>query len=616
MQGDVIGGRYRLQQELGRGGMAVVYRATDVSLGRDVAVKILKPEVARQQDFIEAFRREAHSAARLQHPHIVQVYDTGVDDGVYYIVMEYMPEPNFKEILRDYAPLPLHKALEVAIQTCEGLAYAHNQGVVHRDVKPHNILFTREGLAKVADFGIACPQGAPGRIREGLVVGSAHYISPEQAQGKPATVLSDLYSLGVILYEALTGCVPLDGDTPEEIAGKHVQERPRPPRALNPNVTPSAEYVVMKALARDPQRRYQSGAEMLTDLRKLAAGMKLEQTGVLPAPEGGTVPVQPQRDEWATVPLGTAAEAERPVRPARVVRPAATDEGTPVWLGIGAFLAALFVLAAVAYGFYRVMYPNVPVKKVQVPSIVGLSRAEAEAELARRDLVLGAITEEQDSTRTPGTIAAQNPEMGVFVEEHTAVDVVLAKGSDLVIVPSVEGDSLEQAEQKLREAKVVPGKTTRQHDPDVPENHVVSQEIDAGTRVQAGTAVHLVVSLGPEPDAAIPPEMNAVEEGDEEPPGIGRPTVVIEPKSGYEPVEPDEGRITVQVLLAGERKNQRVQIWRKDSQGPRLIVSTEANPGDRIEREIPIKGSTVIEVIVDGERVGQREFAPGPDVTE
>jgi len=618
MRGAVIGGRYRLHEEIGRGGMAVVYRATDASLGRDVAVKILKPEFAEQQDFVEAFRREAHSAARLQHPHIVQIYDTGVDEGVYYIVMEFMPEPNFKEILRQYAPLPLHKALEVAIQTCEALEYAHNHEMVHRDIKPHNILFTREGIAKVADFGIACPPGAPGRIREGLVVGSAHYISPEQAQGNPATPLSDLYSLGVILYEALTGRVPFDAQTPEEIAARHLRERPRSPRALNPSITPSAEYVVMKALAKDPQRRYQSGADMLLDLRKLAAGMRLEQTGVLPAPTategvelGATTVVRGAREGWATVPIGAPklpSAAPRPVRPARAAAPAA-GEGSSLWLGIAAFAAALLILVGVAYGFWRVMYPNVPVRKVQVPSLIGVSQAEARAELARQGLTLGQTTEEEDATRRPGTVTAQNPEMGTFVEEHSAVDVVIAKGSDFVIVPSVVGELVEEAEQKLREAKVVPGDETRQHDEQMAEGYVIEQRIAAGTRVRAGMPVDLVVSLGPQPDTAIPPPANAVgEAGGPGPAGMGRATVQMERKSGYTPSEPDEDRITVRVLLAGQQKGQQVEVFSVDARGTRLVHHAQANGGEVVECEVAIKGRTTIEVKVEQEKVAEQEF--------
>jgi len=287
----VIAGRYRVDAAIGEGGVALVYRGTDLTLDRPVAIKVLRPELASQDEVVSRFRREAHAAARLNHPNIAQVYDTGVDDGRYYIVMEYLPEADLKQIIREYAPLPMRKIIEVGMQCCEALAYAHRAGIIHRDIKPHNILFSDEGRVKLADFGIAAAAGAAGLTADGRVLGSAHYISPEQAQGAPAGALSDIYSLGVVLYEAATGRTPFNGETAADIAAQHLREIPPSPRALNPAVMPSLEFIINKAMDRDPQRRYRSADEMLADFRKLARGEELDQTGVLPQTPEATLPL-------------------------------------------------------------------------------------------------------------------------------------------------------------------------------------------------------------------------------------------------------------------------------------------------------------------------------------
>ena len=266
MTGSLVAGRYRLDSLIGEGGVAFVYKGLDTVLEREVAIKVLRPEMAEHADAVARFRREAHSAAKLNHPNIVQIYDTGVEGDTHYIVMEYLPEPDLKRIIKEYAPLPLRKVLEVSIQCARALAYAHKQGLVHRDVKPHNILFTDDGRVKLSDFGIAAAIGDAGLTDAGLVLGTSYYISPEQAQGAPATAQSDIYSLGVVMFECVTGRPPFTGATPAEIAAKHVRERPPALRSLNPNITPSAEFVINKAMARELPRRYRGAEELLVDL--------------------------------------------------------------------------------------------------------------------------------------------------------------------------------------------------------------------------------------------------------------------------------------------------------------------------------------------------------------
>jgi serine/threonine protein kinase len=257
-----IGARYELRRCIGVGGMARVYLAHDETLNRDVAVKILNPALASDPLFVERFRREAQAAAMLNHPNIVTIYDTGTTDDTYYIVMEYVPGPNLKEALRERGPMPQDQVLTIGAQVAAALEAAHGRGLIHRDIKPHNILLQSAGTAKVTDFGIARAAGASQLTATQTVMGSAHYLSPEQALHQPVDGRSDLYSLGIVLYEALTGRLPFDGDSLVAVAMKHVHEEPAPPRTLRPAITPEAETVVMKALAKNPAERFQSAGEM------------------------------------------------------------------------------------------------------------------------------------------------------------------------------------------------------------------------------------------------------------------------------------------------------------------------------------------------------------------
>jgi serine/threonine protein kinase len=275
MATELLAGRYRLGPKIGEGAVSVVYRAHDVTMGRDVAVKVLKAELAKDDAIRSRFVQQAQAAAQLSHPHIVEVFQVGEHAGRPYVVMEYLPEPDLKEIIVRYAPLPEDKVAQMGIDCCRALEYAHRRGIVHRDVKPQNILFGANGEAKLADFGIAASVGQPTLSDRGTVLGTAAYMSPEQIQGLPATTQSDLYSLGCVLYEAVTGRPPFQARTHEEVMRLHLQDRPPPLRSLNPAVSPSFEFIVNKAMAKDPTRRYRTAGEMLGDLQKVAAGIEL-----------------------------------------------------------------------------------------------------------------------------------------------------------------------------------------------------------------------------------------------------------------------------------------------------------------------------------------------------
>ncbi|TMK92903.1 MAG: serine/threonine protein kinase, partial [Actinobacteria bacterium] len=299
-------GRYRILRKLGAGGMANVYLAEDQELGRRVAIKILNERHANDEQFVERFRREAKNAAGLSHPNIVSIFDRGQAEGTYYIAMEYLDGRSLKELITARGPAPIPVSVDYARQILAALRVAHRQNLVHRDIKPHNVLVDGEGRVKVTDFGIA--RAGPSQMtEEGSIIGTAQYLSPEQAQGAPVTPASDLYSVGIVLYELLTGSVPFGGETPVELAMKHLSKVPEPPSRLRPEVPRDLDFVVMRALAKSPDERYQSADEMDADLARVARG----------------VSVSPETEEAAT------AIIARPITAATVLAPPATPHLPP-----------------------------------------------------------------------------------------------------------------------------------------------------------------------------------------------------------------------------------------------------------------------------------------------
>jgi serine/threonine protein kinase len=346
-QSRVLGGRYELQSRLGRGGMATVFRGSDRVLGRSVAVKVLASTFAKDGTFVERFRREAQAAAGLNHPNVVAVFDTGSDDGVHYIVMEYVEGRTLADVIREEGALPPTRAAEIAATVCRALSSAHEKGMVHRDVKPGNVLLTSDGGVKVADFGIARVVSGEPLTVTGSVMGTASYLSPEQATGSKVDRRSDIYALGCVLYEMLTGRIPFEGDTPVSIVYKHVEEEPTAPSSVNPAVPSALEAVVKRAMAKSPADRYQSADEMARDLRHAAAGSAPqttvasspeEQTAILPVSPGGPASTEPlpitgqARRRWWPFAVGAIALATLGLGLALTLgdnQPPPTDRGTP-----------------------------------------------------------------------------------------------------------------------------------------------------------------------------------------------------------------------------------------------------------------------------------------------
>jgi len=464
----VFGRRYRVVEKIGSGGMAEVYKAVDDVLGRTVAVKVLHPQYASDPNFVARFRQEAQAAANLSSPNIVNIFDWGRDDDVYYIVMEYVHGTDLKALVQEKGPVDPLKAAEYGAQVCAALTAAHGYDIVHRDIKPQNIVLTPDGIIKVMDFGIA-RAGNSTLTQTGSVLGTAHYVSPEQAQGRNLGLQSDLYSLGIVLYELTTGQVPFDADTPVAVALKQVNEEPIPPRQLNPDIPPSLEAVILRAMAKDPAERYASAEEMRRDLQRVASGRMVEA----PIAAAGT----------AVMPAVNGASRVRPVSAKRKWWPWVVLVVGLLLLGIGA-----------AYAFGLIGGPE----KIVVPDVAGLTEGEAAEALTAVGLTVGDTEETNSEDVEVGLIVSQSPEPGVEVELGGAIKLVISAGKELFEVPDVVGLTESEAIEALRSANFQVGSIQREYNKDIDADHVISQAPVGGEMAPTGAAITLIVSRGTE----------------------------------------------------------------------------------------------------------------------
>jgi len=467
----VFGRRYRATEKIGSGGMADVYKAVDETLGRTVAIKVLHAHYATDPGFVARFRQEAQAAANLSHPNIVNIYDWGRDDDTYYIVMEYVRGTDLKALIGQNGPLDPFKAAEYCAQVCAALSVAHGYDIIHRDIKPHNIVLTPDGTIKVMDFGIA-RAGNTTMTQTGSVLGTAHYVSPEQAQGRPLAATSDLYSLGVVLYELTTGELPFNGDSPVAVALKQVNEEPVPPRAIDPDLPPSLEAVILRAMQKNPQDRYASAEEMRRDLTRVASGRMVEAPIAM-----GTSP-----DETSVMPAVAASSRVRAVPRKKNPWP---------WIALIAGLLLLGIGAAWAFGLFE----STP--KVVVPEVVGMTENEAVDALTAVELTVGPI-ERTFSDEPSGTVLSQSPEPGVELEVAGEVKLTVSKGKELFGVPDFVGMTESDALQALRDAGLELDTIKREFNKGVPDGQVFKQDPVAGANVPAGSLVTIFVSKGTE----------------------------------------------------------------------------------------------------------------------
>jgi serine/threonine-protein kinase len=482
----LVDARYKILTRIGSGGMADVFCAEDQQLGRKVALKLLHRRFASDPEFVERFRREASSAAGLSHPNVVAVYDRGEWDGTSYIAMEYLPGRTLKDVIRQEAPIEPVRAIDFTLQILKAARFAHRRGIIHRDLKPHNVMVDDEDRARVTDFGIA-RAGASDMTETGSIMGTAQYLSPEQAQGLAVSPVSDLYSVGVILFELLTGELPFDAEAAVSIALKHVSEQPPAPSALNPAVPEGLDAIVLWALEKDPADRPQDADAFIVALEQmrgqLVAGDGSGQRTAMFAPPiaASEAAYAPPSGSYDTVPPDYGDQPSFVHEPAPRRRP-------PWWV----WLLVVLALAGLGVGIWALTRPN----EITVPGVVGRDQQSAASTLTARGLNVD-VRRVTSADKKRDTVLAQAPGPGAKVKKGTTVRLTVSNGPQQVRVPSVDGQPQQQAIAALEQQGLQLGRVRKQPDGTVPAGNVIRSSPEAGTVVDKGSKVGLIVSSGP-----------------------------------------------------------------------------------------------------------------------
>ena len=484
--GRYIAGRYEMLEKVGNGGMATVYKAKDKVLNRFVAVKVLKEEFTTDEEFVKRFNIEAQSAAGLTHPNIVSVYDVGQEDEIHFIVMELIQGKTLKEIIKEEGTLPWKWSVNIAIQIASALEMAHKNNIVHRDIKPHNIIITEDGVAKVTDFGIAKAVSNSTITAFGTTIGSVHYFSPEHARGGFTDAKSDLYSLGIVMYEMLTGRVPFDADTPVSIALKHMQEKPTEPIKLNPTIPFAINQIIVKAMQKEPTARYQSATEMLKDL-----GMALKN------PDGNFV--EDETENNYTRKVNTISDEMLKGKKIEENKKQKNNilKKYPK-LKIVILIVALIVIFIASIFITKVVIDAGSPKDIQIPELLGLTEAEVKEKLKDSKLEYKIASTDYSTEYEAGKVMEQEPEYreNYKIKDSTVIMLTVSKGTEMTVVPKVVGEtSYEMAVDKLTTAKLNAEKVEETSEK-IPAGTVIKQEPEANTEIAAGETIKVYVSLG------------------------------------------------------------------------------------------------------------------------
>lgn len=497
-----LGNRYELYEQIGGGGMAVVYRAVDTVLGRPVAVKMLRPQYVGDEELVRRFRQEAQSVAKLAHPNIVNIYDVGVADGEDYIVMEFVDGPTLKDIIRERGPLSANESVQISRQICQALEHAHMNHIIHRDVKPHNILLTRSGQVKVTDFGIA--RAITGDTvtyhNEKSVLGSVHYFSPEQARGGSADMKSDIYSLGVVMYEMLTGKLPFSGDSAVSVALKHLRDEFVDPRAINPTIPQSLENIILKCLVKSPDERYPDMRAVLCDLDDALVHPDVPKFQRPQSFTQATIAVPAISSE-----LEENENQEGHNRETKKEKPRKTKKKHSPWVTIAWIGVAIAVLVVGVFAAYYMVMRLIQVPNVNLPNVVGDTEQQAVAQLEQAGFSKNQITEQTGTSSKPkGTVYQQDPTSGQ-VKPTREITLYVSSGAPKFQMPDLSGVQLDQAESLLADdgfaSKNI--QVNQVESTQYPTGEVISSNPAAGTSVSSDEKVTLQVSKGA-PQVTIP----------------------------------------------------------------------------------------------------------------
>lgn len=628
LQGLILDNRYKIISKIGVGGMADVFKGEDTLLGRPVAVKILHSNFAGDDDFVARFKREAQAAGKLSHPNIVSMYDVGFDQGYHYIVMEYIEGETLKEYITRHERISIDNAVKFTIAIAEGLEHAHAMGIVHCDIKPHNVLITKQGRIKVTDFGIARAMNAGTTMMyTNSIMGSAHYLSPEQASGKPVNGSTDIYSLGAVLYEMLTGRVPYEGETPISVALKHVRERLIPPTRYNPSIPTLLEAAVIKALAKRPEDRFSNITEMIAALR-MSQGFVNSNSGRRAPHDFGTQVLTP-------VPETSYGETDDDDEVYYGGEP--TQEGWMAKLSrlpqkyilLGAFIVFLlaFVWAFLSFGNF---WSNAT---VDVPNVVGKQVTVAKHILEDNHLRVS-VSEVSNPDVPAGQVISQSPEANEQVKEQRTVHLVVSKGVGDITMPDITGMTIDQARSRLKNLGLVIGKISAGTDDSKEDGVILMQSPLGDSKVTKGATVDVTVNRVKSKKVELPNLVGMTVKDAKDAlaslglnatiSGAGDDTAVItqqspeagssldantsvaltaEAKKAAPAANTSNSNVTkgtVDITVPSGKANQAVRIVVSDDSGSRTVFDGNAQPGERIVKDVSGTGRVQIQVYLNG----------------
>lgn len=618
MTGKILDERYELIEKIGSGGMADVYKAKDILLDRIVAVKILHSSFAEDNDFIVRFRHEAQSAGKLSHPNIVGIYDVGCDGDVHYIVMEYVEGETLKQYIQNHPNIPIDTAVRIAIEIGYALEEAHANGIIHCDIKPHNVLLTRTGKVKVTDFGIARAINSSTVLDKQSILGSVHYLSPEQAAGDKITAKTDIYSLGIVLYEMLTHHLPFEGETAVSIALQHMQgDIPRPTK-YNPAISPMLEECLLTALQKDPDKRYDTVSDFISEL-KIAQGFTT--TIYKPASHDFTAMTRPiPKKEVRT---------HKVQRETKLTRFITNLPQKYIWIGMAALFIICFAWAFFSFGNFWSS------ENITVPNVVGKPVEVAETTLKKLDLKVS-VDEIASDDVPAGQVISQTPAAGTNVKARRIIHLTVSKGGSAMLIPDLKGLTLEQAKERLDKMGLTLGAVENGNDPDKPSDVIISQSPESGAKATKGTRVNIVINMKQKvhvpnvvgmtladarntllsmklsvgtinaSDGTSTDDSSAIIISQDPAGGESTSSNVVNLTVGKKKSQTRTGTVNISIPKGGNARQ--VEIYVTDDSGKHTAYSGKAAPGSTVSKDVSGSGNVHVQVVIDGSVVQDREL--------
>ena len=618
MTGKILDERYELIEKIGSGGMADVYKAKDILLDRIVAVKILHSSFAEDNDFIVRFRHEAQSAGKLSHPNIVGIYDVGCDGDVHYIVMEYVEGETLKQYIQNHPNIPIDTAVRIAIEIGYALEEAHANGIIHCDIKPHNVLLTRTGKVKVTDFGIARAINSSTVLDKQSILGSVHYLSPEQAAGDKITAKTDIYSLGIVLYEMLTHHLPFEGETAVSIALQHMQgDIPRPTK-YNPAISPMLEECLLTALQKDPDKRYDTVSDFISEL-KIAQGFTT--TIYKPASHDFTAMTRPIPKK--------EVRSHKVQRETKLTRFITNLPQKYIWIGMAVLFIICFAWAFFSFGNFWSS------ENITVPNVVGKPVEVAETTLKKLDLKVS-VDEIASDDVPAGQVISQTPAAGTNVKARRIIHLTVSKGGSAMLIPDLKGLTLEQAKERLDKMGLTLGAVENGNDPDKPSDVIISQSPESGAKATKGTRVNIVINMKQKvhvpnvvgmtladarntllsmklsvgtinaSDGTSTDDSSAIIISQDPAGGESTSSNVVNLTVGKKKSQTKTGTVNISIPKGGNARQ--VEIYVTDDSGKHTAYSGKAAPGSTVSKDVSGSGNVHVQVVIDGSVVQDREL--------